>query len=198
MFPIYGQLDLKICKHHLVEKRTANIFGFIAYTETNPNIVKVLRDEDYWKSFDKLSAGWIVYAVRPPETGHFRLPTFPKGAIGMMIPMWEEPDANLNFIKTFGVKDTSILPCFIAFAINDKGGFDQIIYKLKDDTVDDAYRSIHKIINVITRTANGISPQYRDSASVFREVKKQVDSVIFFESCAHIGTFLKSIIEILK
>ena len=198
MFPIYAQLDAKICKHHLDIKQTANVFGFIAYTETNPNIVKVLRDEDYWNSFNKLSDGWIVYAIKPPKIGSYVSPDLPEGAMGMMIPLWKEPEANVEFIKTFGLEDTSILPCFIAFAINEKGGFDQIIYRLDDVTVDAAYQSISKIIKVITKTSQVILPEYKTSPGVFREVKKQIECIRFYENCAHIGNFLKLLIEIVK
>ena len=45
-----------------------NICGCIMYTVANPNIIKVLRDTDYWQCFDFISNKWPIFALKPkPE-----------------------------------------------------------------------------------------------------------------------------------
>ena len=55
----------------------ADIFGLILYTDENANLKKVLRDKDYWDSFDETSGKkWAVFSVRPIK-GSVELPNPP-------------------------------------------------------------------------------------------------------------------------
>jgi len=176
----------------------SNIFGFIAYTDSNPYIKKVLRDDDFWQCFNDLSEGWIIYAVKPPQTGNYKCPSPPPGALCMLTAIWQEPAANKEFIKSFGLQDTSKLPCFIAFGINNDGGFDQLIYPLKANNEEEAFASIRGIIEIISQTEKRILPEYKNSVNVFREVSKQVQAAQFRENLSSFRTILKIITDIAK
>jgi len=47
-------LDTLVVQYR-ADQTLADIFGVILYTDTHANIKKVLRDEDYWRSFDEVS-----------------------------------------------------------------------------------------------------------------------------------------------
>lgn len=199
MFPLYDQLDVKVCRKHMQRFGMSNIFGFIAYTDSNPYIKKVLRDDDFWQCFNELSENWIIYAVKPPQTGNYEYPapSSPR-MLGMVIAIWQEPAANKEFIKSFGLQDTSKLPCFIAFGINEKDGFDQLIYPLRANSEEEAYASIRKIIEIISQTEKLILPENKCSSNVFREVSKQVQAARFQENISSIAKLLKELINTIK
>ena len=57
--------DLVECSPNL-----SRIYGFILYTEQDPYVAKVLRDDDFWKSLDSISgANWPIFAARPLKKG---------------------------------------------------------------------------------------------------------------------------------
>ena len=156
----------------------ANIFGFIAYTNAHPNVIKILRDSDYWTCFDEISNGWIIYSIRP-EQGSTRLPEMPEGVMGMMAPIWHEPNKNKEFLEFFDMESTQGLPLFIAFAIGQDQTIDKIAFKIDDSSQDTAYQSIKLIIDTITNTLDLIDPMYKSTTSVFREVEKQIGCLEF-------------------
>lgn len=192
---LYAHLDVKICRKDMEKFSMSNIFGFIAYTDRDPYIKKVLRDDDYWKCLDEISENWIIYAIKPPQTGDYKYPSPPPGVLCRMAPIWQEPVANKEFIKLFGLQDTSKLPCFITFHINSKGEFDQLICPLKANNEEEAFASIKRIVQIISKTEKQILPQYKNSVNVFREVSKQIGAAQFRENLPFIGEILKSIIE---
>lgn len=175
--------------------KSAKIFGFILYNQSHLNIIKVLRDEDYWAGFDIDSDGWIVYSIRPQE-GKYGFPKSQPGVMQMMVAIWREPHENMELLDTFQIKDTRDLPCFIAFTINDNGDIERTIKKIKDDSIDNARNSIKRSIEIISNTISQISPEYKNSSSVYREVKENVESEIFRENAGKalkLFSFLKSL-----
>lgn len=56
MFDFQKDNGLEIIKG-LVEgdKNLSRIYGFILYTDCNPYVAKVLRDNDFWKALDSIS-----------------------------------------------------------------------------------------------------------------------------------------------
>ena len=65
MYPLEEMLNVKLLINSRRESRTANIFGFIAYSDRNPYVAKVLQDKLFWRSLDVRSKGWIIYAIKP-------------------------------------------------------------------------------------------------------------------------------------
>ena len=87
MFALQKECGLEVIKG-LVEgdKNLSRIFGFILYTEKDPYVAKVLRDEDFWKSLDGISGdNWPIFAVRPMEKGYYQYSGDGKNSIGFMV-----------------------------------------------------------------------------------------------------------------
>ncbi len=173
MIPIAKTFDLKTILKTQEQYESANIFGFIAFTKSDANVVKVMRDEDYWDSFDEDSKGWLIFSVKPLEKGSVRLPNYPEGTMGMMVPIWDEPNANKEYIKLFGLKDTQKLPLFIVFAVIDNE-IQKFTFQIKDESVDEANNSIRCIIRDITAHLNGVLPEYRQSENVYGVIERGV------------------------
>ena len=52
------------------DKTLSRIYGFILYTDKDPYVAKVLRDEDFWNALDSISgANWPIFSVRPLRKG---------------------------------------------------------------------------------------------------------------------------------
>jgi hypothetical protein len=119
----------------------AQLFGVLLYTDQHPNIKKVLRDDDYWLSFNELTGDrFCVFSVKPAK-GKYEFPTFPPGTIGMMVQMWKEPAENKKLIELFEIEDTKNIPMLLLFT-EIKGEFLKIELKLDNSSQDTAYSSI--------------------------------------------------------
>lgn len=90
-------------------------FGIILYNEENPNIIKLLRDDDYWNALDKASGEkFIIFAIKPKK-GFTKIPQMQEGIMGMLVPVWEEPSDNKEILDNFDLKSTKELPKFFIF-----------------------------------------------------------------------------------
>ncbi len=163
------------------ETKSANVFGFILYTESHSNIVKVLRDDDYWKGFDKDSEGWIVYSIRPKQGG-YHYPESPPGTMSMMMAIWSEPHENSKLLKTFQIQDTQNLPCFVAFALDEFGEIKRVVKRIEDMSIDSARNSIKNSIEIVSKALSFIKPENKNSPYVYREVQKRVEGEIAWEN----------------
>lgn len=131
----------------------AQLFGVLLYTDQHPNIKKVLRDDDYWLSFNELTGErFCVFSVKPAK-GKYETPTFPKGFIGMMVQIWKEPAENKKLIELFEIEDTKDIPMLLLFT-EIKGEFLKIELKLDDSSRDAAYSSIKEQLEF---SCNGLS-----------------------------------------
>ncbi|SCY44544.1 hypothetical protein [Desulfoluna spongiiphila] len=121
----------------------AHLFGVMLYTDEHPNIKKVLRDDDYWLSFNELTGDrFCVFSVRP-QKGKYQYPSFPSGTMGMMVPLWREPSENTKLLKVFDLKDTQTLPMLLLFTKVEEE-YLKIEVALEDSSIDAAYSSIRK------------------------------------------------------
>jgi hypothetical protein len=173
MIPLDGEFDLKTVLNTQKHWGAANIFGFIAFTNSDADVIKVLRDHDYWNSFNEDSNGWLIFSVKPPQTGMIHYPEFPMGMMGAMVEIWNEPNANKEFLKLFDLEDTRMLPLFIVFAVIDNE-IRKFTLRIKDGDVEEVYNSIKGIIRDVTFHLNGVWPEYRQSDNVYGVIESGV------------------------
>lgn len=120
---------------------TANLFAVVLYTDEHANIKKVLRDEDYWRSLDELTGFRLCVFSAKPRKGKLTHPSLPSGVVGMMIPVWDEPNENRRLVEILELKDTSGLPMVMLFTKIEEE-YLKIELPLKDDTENDALTSL--------------------------------------------------------
>ena len=129
---------------------TMNLFGVLVYTEEHPFIVKMLRDQDFWRSLNARTKGWILYAVRPDDN-HFHL-------------------TDEYLLPQMGIKNSEILPQLVIFAQTPEGKILQQNYPIEDSDVVTAYNSLEKAVDVVSAAAAKIIPDERNGVNVHREV----------------------------
>ena len=122
MFAFQKDSGLKVVKNLVKgDKNLSCIYGFILYTEQDPYVAKVLRDDDFWVSLDSISgSNWPIFAVRPLAKGKTVVRGGGSNGIGFMVQTWLEPKSNLSILKDFGLKDSCELPQFVAFMWDDE------------------------------------------------------------------------------
>lgn len=177
---IKSELSLELLRG-LCDMSNSRIAGFILYTRKHANIVKILKDDDYWCSLDEISGpNWPIFAVRPLESRYCSLrgSSIP-GTISMMVPTYHEPNANRKVLKYFGLEESADLPCFIVFMWDDNNQLCQIDWKIDDYSVDSAYNSIKEVVELISKAEQEILPEYKMSTSVFRQVKSEIEGTKF-------------------
>ena len=156
MFPLEEMLNVDLLMDCKRQYHTTNVFGFIAYSERNPYVAKVLQDKDFWKSLNARSEGWILYAIKP-DSEYFK-------------------GGNADYINdSLGLKPEEY-PQLVILAI----GSDQVMmqrnYPISDNSVDDAYKSIKNNVDVITAAVKRIHPNYKSATGVHREVLTALDA----------------------
>lgn len=158
MFPLDQLLDIQLLIKDKQTYHTANLFGVIAYTDHNPYVIKVLKDEDFWRSLNARTKGWILYAITPN--------------------VYRYGGGNAVFIHdSLGVKPEEF-PVVILLSIGPRGTMIQRNYPIIGDTVDSTYKSIERIVSIITDSVGQIHPRYRTATSVHREATKALDADI--------------------
>ena len=156
MFPLEKMLNVELLMDSKRQYHTANVFGFIAYSERNPYVAKVLKDKDFWKSLNAKSDGWILYAIKP-DSDYFG-------------------GGNADYInESLGLKPEEY-PQLVILAIGSNQVMMQRNYPISDKSEDDAYKSIEHNVDVITAAVKRIHPNYKSAAGVHREVVSALDA----------------------
>ncbi len=181
------------------DNATSRIYGFIMYTRKHSYIVKVLRDNDFWNELDEISgANWPIFSIKPLDDGHYARPMGSEEMCQRMVPIWKEPNSNRKFLNFFSLEESSDLPCFIIFIWKDNDEIEQIIWKLKNTNTQEAFDSIRSVVKIISSTEELILPEYKRSENVFRNVKENIEAVIFKQKLIHGARRLVSIKEFLN
>lgn len=146
----------KICNTSAIKT-----FGIILYNEENPNIIKLLRDDDYWRALDRASGEkFIVFSIKPKK-GSMEFPQMPPGVMGMMVPMWKEPNSNNKLLEQFKIKSTQNLPMFFVFTKVDEHLLMQSI-KIDETNVDTALIQLKNIFQNINNLTEIIHSEYNE------------------------------------
>lgn len=144
------------------KREVVQLFGVILYTDKNPNIKKVLRDDDYWLALHELTGeNFAVFSVRP-EKGRYEFPKFPPGVIGMMFKIWKEPRDNQKLLDLFEIESTEKLPLLILFTEVD-GRYLSIQFMIDDTNEADAYNSTKEHLEFACSVISGIKKENYDN-----------------------------------
>lgn len=200
MFDFQKDCGLQVIKE-LVKGDTniSRIYGFILYSEKDPYVAKVLRDEDFWKSLDAISgANWPIFAARPLQKGFFTTKGFTPNGIGMLIQTWDEPIVNNTVLDYFGLQDSRDLPLFVAFMWDDNDNLNQVSIHINGNSVDSAYSSLKEIVTVISNVEAAILPEYKGTVNVFRNVKTAIEALDWRMKAANRGKVVAKIADFLR
>ena len=153
MIPLDGLFDINDLRIER-DRSKSRIFGFILYSERDPFVSKVLRDDDFWLALDKRSGpNWPIFSVRPNRPYFFNI-----------------FQINKHLLETFGINNIKDLPCFVVFIWDDNDELKRFIVKVNGESEHEVYKSLRKIIDTITETESKILDEYKQTENVYREV----------------------------
>lgn len=181
MFELQKECGLEVIKDLVKgDKNLSRIYGFILYTDKDPYVAKVLRDEDFWRSLDSISGdNWPIFAARPLQQGYYQTSGGGQGYIGFLVQTWIEPKENETIIKDFGLDDSKDLPLFVAFMWDDEDNLHEVTIPIEGKNTDEVYESLREIVDAITRVEAEILPQYKRTENVFRNVESEIKAKKF-------------------
>ena len=200
MFSFEKECGLEIIKNLVKgDKTLSRIYGFILYTDKDPYVAKVLRDEDFWNALDSISgANWPIFAVRSLRKGQYSIPTSGSTDIYYMVPTWVEPKANMQVLRDFGLKNTERLPLFVAFMWDDTDELNQVAIPIEGKNIDTIYNSIEEIVKVITKAEAEVLPQYKGTVNVFRNIVTELNALKFRHTVIKRGKIVHRLSEYLS
>lgn len=186
-----------LVEEHKSKSEVIQLFGVILYTDQNPNIKKMLRDDDYWLALHEITGeNFAVFSVRP-EKGRYDFPEFPPGFIGMMVKIWKEPKDNQRLIELFEIKSTENLPLLLLFTeIN--GEYLTVQFKISDSSKVDAYNSTKDHLEFACNVISNIKKEnYRNPEGIFAALSLQNDNRNtwrFIKSGINIYAYIKGLL----
>ncbi len=158
----------------VIENSNIKTFGIIIYTDENPNIVKLLRDEDNWKALSKASGEkFFIFSIKPKK-GYMEFPDSSPGVIQFLIPIWKEPDENKKLFEYLNIKDSRELPLFVVFTKVDE----HLLYKSMPIDESDPYKALEQLRNIfyqIRDIADSIHSKYQEHEA---QVHDKIASVL--------------------
>jgi hypothetical protein len=182
----------------VAENSTSRIYGMILYTRKDAYVIKVLKDEDFWNSFDEISGpNWPIFTTEPLTRGHYTISNTSSDSISFMVQKWQEPNINWDILDTFGLSSSEDLPCFVAFMWDDNDNLHEAIMPIRGRGLEETYNSIKNIIEVISKAEEQILDEYKQSESVFREVKSNLEAAKFKNNIVKCYKALKEVKDIL-
>ncbi|MBV4226541.1 hypothetical protein KSZ12_11885 [Parabacteroides distasonis] len=147
-----------------------NICGCIMYTVANPNIIKVLRDTDYWQCFDFISNKWPIFALKPK----------PELLLEYMVGVSMTNNNYKLFLDFFALKEEDI-PCFILFAQINENEIESYRVKLDDSSPDKVFNDLREIILNISKVESFIHNEYKKGSGIYIQAKASLQSAILYK-----------------
>ena len=178
MFDFQKDCGIKVIKDLVKDSNLSRIYGFILYTEKDPFVAKVLRDDDFWSALDSISgSNWPIFAVRPLKQGSMRNNSASSKHMSFLVSTWDEPKSNIPIIEDFGIEDSQDLPLFVAFMWDDEDNINELTIPILGSDTETIYHSIEEIVKTIAHVESAILPEYKGTINVFRNVKTELESL---------------------
>lgn len=143
---------IKDLKFNVVKlQRDFALFGIILFNESHPHIVKLLKDNVYYKALDELSGSQLAIFATCLFEPTWDMPSRDDGKMYQMIPIKKEPKQNKKLFDWFEIKDSGSLPMFVLF--NGKGS--ELYFQkhpLNDTSIEEAWNSLKEVIEPIVNS----------------------------------------------
>lgn len=177
----------EICNKHKSEAR-AMAFAFIVYKKENPEIIKILEDQDYWNALDAISGKFItVFSIKHKIKRKLkaRSSIFGQGLSGM--GMMPEPMSGSISINSFsGIDDTTEdlladlfhlnrnfpTPSILFFQVEDEKIIDQFFINIIESKIEETFLELKSYINKTVQSLQFVTQKNRqNSKEVFNLLK---------------------------
>ena len=154
------------------------------------------RYDDYWKAFDNVSGPlWAIFSIRSKQ-GYYEYPKSPEGTCALMVPIWKEPNDNLELLKEFEINSTKDLPILVIFSKDKDDNILKQTIKLDDSSSDKAYSSIKKSLELVTKAIVKMMMPFKDKVltitadngkefALHKKIAQQLEADVYFAHPYH-------------
>lgn len=143
----------------------------IVFNTSHAHIIEALRTQSHVDALDEITGEEIaVFWAALPE-GRVKLPSFPPGSIGMMLPVYEEPSSNKSLYSFFDIEDGQSLPLLVTFSFDDESKLYFSKTRLVEDGAERAYNRLKEVLEEKANLMRDFSPELRaDKEKMFKEL----------------------------
>lgn len=122
-----------------------SLFGAILFTERDANVIKALKDPEYYNALHASSGDSLAIFAAMAFPGHYAHPPSHPTAIQMIMPVWKEPKANLELLSVFGLTDSKKFPIFALFAF-EGDEMHYHVHRIENETPTKVFDSLQAVI----------------------------------------------------
>jgi hypothetical protein len=175
---------IQICNQHRIEKR-ALAFAFILYDFENPQLWKVLSDNEYWLSLNEISGEYITvfslnYKVRKKTIQRKRQNNGFGGFEYLInIPTNLNPSKGTNELisKYFGNEIQVKYPAVLFFQVDNESIIDSLLIELKEERIEPAFIELKDYLKSSVEALKQIAPENRGNIKeIFDCLESNVES----------------------
>lgn len=158
---------IDICNSHRAENR-ALVFAIIVYNFHDAHLIKVLRDDDYWRSLHELSGKYIsIFSLNNDETNgqpHVN----PSEAFESIIQEYFDYELKLSF------------PGIIFFQVNETNIIDSVFIKLDESEIELSFIELQRYVAKVVNDLKLIERQnYGNIQQIFNNTEGTVEAERF-------------------
>jgi hypothetical protein len=149
-FEQFGHDFVEICRSHHQENR-ALAFAFILYDFNHPEIIKILRDQDYWNALDDISGKFLTVFSFHHSDQRSRLDNLTNSQ---------------QFIKErFGIELPERRPLILFFQVTDNQVSNPVAVEIRSKTVEQAFIEIRETLLDIVDCLKEVTPEFRGNTA---------------------------------
>lgn len=164
-----------------------HVFAFILYDFQNPQILKVLKDRDYWNSLDSISGQYLtIFSINIKPKISIRSRSAANNLIFrnmVSVNSFGDPSEAYNSImnKYFSSSDEFKYPSVIFFQVERDEILDYMMIQLKEKQIEKSYLELQIYIQEVVDTLKQITPENSSNyKEIFNMVRVSVNSAEFF------------------
>lgn len=175
---------INICNDHKEEQR-ALAFAFVIHNYMSPQLNKVLADEDYWESLDRISGQLLTVFYLPSHAKDFGEDLLKSTGVEKRsmygITTDESNDIIVPMIKNYLQYDRPIkLPTILFFQTNGLLVQDFFFVELSEQKIEESFIEIRTYISgAVDELKRVESKYYGNDQEIFSLLKNGVDAVSF-------------------
>jgi hypothetical protein len=164
-----------MCNRHR-DNGKALAFSFILYDFTNPHLVKILKDQDYWLALNKISGEYLTVFSLHYEFKRKRRPNIAPMLLSLPID-WNPSEGTNKLIKNYFGNISVRYPAILFFQVNDNSVIDSLLIELKEEEIEKAFLELKGYIKSAVDALKGISAGNRQNyREVFDCLERKVES----------------------
>jgi len=173
-FNEFRERFMAICAEHRTAGR-ALAFAFLLFDIDTPELIKVLRDPDYWRALDRVSGSYLsVFTLvgHQPRSDH---QTERRNLTG--IGPVSDPGARLQLILNsyFGLQTTVDLPALVLFQVEEGRVSGASFIQLQAGSVEATFNEIRELLrDVVDALATSGQKGHSDAGAAFEAIRARL------------------------